>query len=689
MPLQLEDSVQYLKGVGEKRAQLYHKLGIQTVKDLLMHYPTGYIDLSHPCTIQQAPLYETCAVAATVVSKGREQRIRRGLTLIKVTVTDQAVDMVITFFNMKYSVDALRVGESYIFYGTVAGSLLRKEMRAPQIFRRDDAPSFSPVYPLTAGLSSKMIGVNVSQALSLLGEAIPEPFSPALRQMLSHEFHLSLCQKSFALQAIHFPDSDHSLALARQRLIFEELFFLSLGLAMVRGSNRREQGIAMESRPLEPFYQALPFKLTEAQLRVIRECTSDMTRSEPMNRLVQGDVGSGKTMVAAAAVYFASQNGCQSAIMAPTEILAEQHYKTLRGVLEPLGLRVALLTGSTTQKQKRLLLQELEAGEIDLVAGTHALLEDDIRFCRLGLIVTDEQHRFGVAQRLKLTQKGDNPHTMVMSATPIPRTLAYVLYGDLDISVIDQMPANRLAVESYLIDSQKRERAYGFIKKFLDQGRQAYIVCPLIEHTEGEETPLSSELTAATEYARELSRNHFAGYRVGLLHGRMKPAEKEAVMQEFKDGKLDLLVATTVVEVGVDVPNAVVMMIENAERFGLSQLHQLRGRVGRGSWQSYCILVSDNRNPETRQRLKVITSTSDGFRIAEEDLKLRGPGDFFGYRQHGLPMLKLADMLTDVQLLNIAQQAAQRLIALDPRLEQPENRLLRQAAQQMLSVAGS
>ena len=667
--------VRYLKGVGERRGALYEKLGIYTVRDLLHHYPREYIDCTSPSPIAQAPFDRPVAVRCTVVDKGREQRIRKGLSIFKVRVTDGADDMVVTFFNARFTVEALKPEVSYLFYGKVQGTLTHRQMSAPLVFPADSSAGLLGVYPLTHGLSSRMIAANVRQALGLLGNEETDLLPEALRRQFG------LYGEQRALWDIHFPPDAQALEAARRRLIFEELFTLSLALGSMKGESRAIVRRALQPVDLSPFFASLPFSPTAAQRRVIDECAADLVRTRPMHRLVQGDVGSGKTLVAAAAAYFVQQNGAQAALLAPTEILAAQHYRTLSQLLGPLGVTVCLLTGSTPAAEKRRVRAALLDGSCHLAVDTHALIEQSVAFRDLALVVTDEQHRFGVAQRTALAQKGEGAHVMVMSATPIPRTLAFVVYGDLDISVIDEMPTGRVPASTWLIAPEQRERAYAFIRRFLDQGRQAYVVCPLIEEEDPEE---ATGLQTAVEYAERM-RKIFAGHKVGLLHGRMKAAEKDAVMQQFAAGEIGLLVATTVIEVGVDVPNAVVMLIENAERFGLSQLHQLRGRIGRGGGESHCILVSQSSDIE---RLSVIRRTTDGFRIAEEDLRLRGPGDFFGTRQHGLPQLKIADALTDVRLVAQVQQAAAGLLRADPALEAPEHTALRDEVRRIVSRAG-
>lgn len=660
MALELQTDIRYLKGVGESRAALYQKLGIETVEDLLYHIPRRYIDLTRPTPLAAAVPGQKCAVRALLAAKGREQRIRRGLSLFKLTAVDGPVTLHITFFNAKYTVEALREGEEYIFYGSVTGGFYSRQMDSPQVFRPEEAGTLLPVYSLTQGLSNKMVSRQVTEALNRV-EQLPDPLEGS---GLPQQY--GLLSYSQALHAVHFPPDWQAIETGRNRMVFDELLCLSLCFARMREGRHRLHVPPMRMQPLTEYYRALPYELTGAQQRAIAEAMSDMCSGTPMNRLVQGDVGSGKTAVAAALCYFAYRNGAQSTLMAPTEILAQQHYNSLAPLLGSLGMQVALLTGSLSPKKKETLKAALAAGEIDLCIGTHALLTDDTAFANLGLVVTDEQHRFGVQQRAALRQKGRDAHVLVMSATPIPRTLAMIVYGDLEISVIDELPAGRRPIRTYLIDSTIRQRAFGYIKKHLDEGYQAYLVCPAVQ-SEDEDTAAAS-LKSAVEYAEELAHGAFGDYRVGLLHGKMRPSQKEKVMAEFAAGEIQLLVATTVVEVGVDVPNAVIMMVENAERFGLSQLHQLRGRVGRGQVQSHCILLSDTENPDTLERLRVLCGTNDGFKIAEEDLKQRGPGDFFGERQHGLPEMKIADLAADSRLLQKAREAADALTERDPTL---------------------
>ena len=677
MAISLDTSIQYLTGVGPKRAALYQKLDIHTVRDLLYYFPRSYIDLTAPCDIAAMPLFEQCAVRARVVAKSAPQYIRRGMTLFRVKVADDSGSMVITFFNAKYAMEALKYDTEYIFYGRSGGTLTRREMASPSIYPADLPNALIPVYPLTQGLSSKMVGANISQALQLLGEELDDPIPAFIRQ----EYHL--CHLQFALRNIHLPTDRESAEIARRRLIFEELLMLALSLRSVRDDTYTQTSYVCGKADLQPFFDQLPFTLTGAQQRAIDQVRQDLAKNTPMNRLVQGDVGSGKTMVAAAASYIAFQNHYMSALMAPTEILAQQHYHGLSKLLEPLGMRLGLLCGSMTAKEKRDIKERIALGMVDLVIGTHALISKDVDLPNLALVVTDEQHRFGVRQRASLSEKSNHPHTLVMSATPIPRTLALMIYGDLDVSSIDELPPNRQPVKTYVISSKIKERAYNFLKDHLDRGLQGYIVCPLVEAMET--TP--ANLQNAEEYADKLARGSFQNYRVGVLHGKMRAKDREAIMQQFASGEIQLLVSTTVIEVGVDVPNAVIMMVENAERFGLSQLHQLRGRVGRGSVQSYCILISDTQNPDTKQRLQVLHQTNDGFKVAEYDLKARGPGDFLGKRQHGLPQLKIADLSSSMDTMEQVQQAAQQIH--EHPLSAGEKALLQQRIQHILSTVGT
>ncbi len=671
-----ERDILELKGVGSKRAKLFYRLGVPTVGALLRFYPRNYEDWSHPYLISEAPLNEVCAIRVTVLFRPTEQRIRKGMTLYKVRVTDGVSDMVITYFNNPYIMTMLQAETEYVFYGKVTGNLLRREMSAPEFAAAEKCPSVYPIYRQTEGLSSKMIANAVRAAFDLLPETIRDPIPENIRK------EQELCPLRFALMNIHFPETIQDLPTARKRLVFEELLVLQLGLLRLKTRTRAESSLRLTHDASEEFFSLLPFSPTNAQRRAVREAIGDMRGKYPMSRLVQGDVGSGKTAVAAALCYCTIKCSMQAALMAPTEILAQQHYRSLEALLSPAGIQVALLTGSVTAAKRRVLLERLKSGEIQLLIGTHALLSEGVEFQNLGLVVTDEQHRFGVTQRAALASKGPHPHMLIMSATPIPRTLALMIYGDLDLSVLDELPPGRQKIDTYAINSSKRARAFRFLRKHIDAGQQCYIICPLIEDGQ-------NDMASVQTYTDDLRKRWFPNDRIAMLHGKMKPKEKEALMSDFSAGKIDILVSTTVVEVGVDVPNATVMLIENAERYGLSQLHQLRGRIGRGTEKSTCILVSDAQNEEAVSRLRVMCETSDGFRIADEDLRLRGPGDFFGARQHGLPELKIADMVNDMELLKQAQAIARAMVAEDETLSQPEHRGLRAEVNQLFGQVGA
>ena len=655
--------IRFLKGVGEKRAELLRKKGIDTVGALLRFYPRAYLDWQNITPISECHEGENVCVRAEITSPVKTANIRRGMTLYKFSAADDSGVIEVTLFNRKYLAENLREGRSYLFYGKLGYGITLRQMSSPEIMPAEYM-GIEPVYAATEGLSSKTIEKIMKNALvytDSMQDAIPD----GIRQKNG------LCDFKTALKSIHFPLERQALESAKRRLVFEELFVLQTGLLFLKRRRRALAGCMVKENLLDEFKKTLSFKLTGAQERVINECLTDMMSPRPMNRLIQGDVGSGKTAVAAALMYISAGNGFQSALMAPTELLAEQHFKTLCKITENSGIKCALLTGSLTKKQKDEVKAGLKSGEIKVAVGTHALLTDDVEFESLGLVVTDEQHRFGVGQRGRLSSKGNNPHTLVMSATPIPRTLGLIIYGDLDISIIDEYPAGRQKIATYCVDSSDNARVYNYIKKFIAEGRQAYIVCPLVDENE------ALGIKSASEYYEELSENQFKDYTVGLLHGKMKPKDKESVMRRFAAGEIQLLISTTVIEVGIDVPNAALMVIENAERFGLSQLHQLRGRIGRGEYSSACILISDVKSGDTKRRLDVIKNNTDGFKIADEDLKLRGPGDFLGSRQHGLPDMKIADIFADRETLHSAGKEAEELLRRDPMLHDAENAGLR------------
>ena len=675
----LGTDIRYIKGVGEARAKALAKLGVTDLRSLLSYFPRAYEDRRTCKKISDLIPGEMSCVCAVVAGEAKLSRIRKGLDLVKLRAVDETGALELTYFNQSYLKNTFHTGDAYVFFGRAEGTPSRPQMTNP-LFEREGTHQITgrimPIYPLTAGVSQSMLYKAIEQGLAAcvdeLSDILPEDIRLAYQ----------LCHTRFAYENIHFPTDDEALSAAHRRLAFEELFLLALGLKLLRERRTFVAGKQCQKVDLLPFFAALPFSLTGAQRRAIGDIARDLTGKRPMNRLVQGDVGSGKTMVAAAAIYMAAKAGLQCALMAPTEILAEQHYRSLAPLLEPLGIPCALLTASTKARERRALNERLRSGELSLVIGTHALLSPDVQYQNLGLVVTDEQHRFGVAQRSGLAHKGASPHTLVLSATPIPRTLALIIYGDLEVSVIDELPPGRQQVDTFAVGEKYRQRLNGFIRRQVAEGHQVFIICPLVE--ENGET--QDERKAVTAYARHLQQQVFPELRVAVLHGRMKSGEKEKVMAAFAAGESDILVSTTVVEVGVDVPNATLMVVENAERFGLSQLHQLRGRVGRGRAKSWCVLLSDSRNEETKRRLRVMTETNDGFKTAEEDLRLRGPGDFFGSRQHGLPTLKAADLSCDMRTLDEAQQAAKALLADDPGLTQPAHGPLRRRIGQLLEL---
>ena len=674
----LTDPVTLLRGVGPTRAKQFQALNIFTLGDLICHFPRGYEDRTRLLQVSQLEVDKPACFRAMVMNTPRTNHIRKGLDLTKVQVADHTGRLNLTFFNSKYAVEHLEYGKEYIFYGCLTGDYSGYGMTNP-IFEDMDSVAVTtrrvmPIYPLTAGLSNAVMLKTVRQAL-----AICDPPEEILPEEIRQRYGILGAEEAY--RVIHEPDSMEQAEAARKRMIFEEFFVFSAGLSLMRAARTEKRTAPYAQRDLSPFYQRLPFTLTGAQQRAIREITEDLGKGVPMNRLVQGDVGSGKTMVAAAAAYCAAINGCQSALMAPTEILAEQHYASLSSIFAPMGITVALLTGSMTQKEKKAVREALENGEVQIAVGTHALISESTVFRNLGLVITDEQHRFGVGQRSRLSSKGEAPHLLVMSATPIPRTLALLMYGDLDVSILDELPPGRETVDTFLVSESYRPRINAFIRKQVAQGHQCFVVCPAVEENDG------LDVKSATVWAETLQKTVFPDLRIALLHGQMKGAEKEAAMAAFARQEADVLVATTVIEVGVDVPNATLMVIEDADRFGLSQLHQLRGRVGRGKSKSYCILTTHNRNPETIQRLKALCKTTDGFQIAEEDLKLRGPGDFFGSRQSGLPTFRMADLSFDLGLLKQAQQASAQWIEEEGTQDTPEANALRSRVAVLFSRA--
>ena len=675
----LDSDIQYLKGVGPAFAKKFAKLGIHTIRDLLLHYPRRYIDYSKPYTVVSAPFDVDCCVKATVLQRDPDRRVKGGRMLSHVIASDDSGILSLSWFNAPYAAQKLEPGTEYYFEGRVGGTLTRREILHPIIRTEEQvaAVPLLPVYGATEGLPAARITRCVQTALAYVDQ-LEDPLPPALLTKYR------MPAKAEAVRAIHSPRDAADAAAARRRLIFEELYLLQLGIFLLRGHGRQATGAPMRPMDLGPFWRSLPYAPTGAQRRAAAEITADLCGETPMNRLLQGDVGSGKTLVAAAAIWFAAQNGWQSAMLAPTEILARQHAANLADRLEPFGVNVTLLVGGMKASEKRVALAAIADGRAGLVVGTHAVLTDSVVFHNLGLAIVDEQHRFGVRQRGILAGKARNPHLLVMSATPIPRTLGLLMYGDLDISVLDELPPGRKPVRTWFITGRKRRDMYGYLEKQIAAGHQVYIVCPAIEENE-----VDSGMKAVKKYYEETVCPLLPGRRIGLLHGKMKPKEKDEVMQRFKNGELDVLVSTTVIEVGVDVPNATVMVIENAERFGLSSLHQLRGRVGRGSADSCCILVSDNESEGVRSRLSFLCHTPDGFAVAKYDLETRGPGDFFGEAQHGLPTLQIADLVQDTRTLTVAQAEAKALLAVDPSLSRPEHKVLSDEVERLFSTTGA
>lgn len=665
----LSDPITMLKGVGEVRAKQLAQLNIFTLRDLICHFPRGYEDRTKLVPIEKLEPDVPACFRAMVMNTPRTSHIRKGLDLTKVQVADTTGRLNVTFFNSRFAAQQLEYGREYIFYGAVSGDFIGYSMTNPVFEAPESQPVTTrrilPIYPLTAGLTNAALLRLVQQAL-----AVCDPPEEILPDEVREKYGILPAERAYF--AIHEPNSMAEAELAKKRMIFEEFFVFSAGLALMRAARKGKKTEPYTDFDMAPFYDSLPFTLTGAQSRAVGEILEDFRWGIPMNRLVQGDVGSGKTMVAAAAAYCAARNGAQTALMAPTEILAEQHFASLSALFVPLGVSAALLTGSMTGKQKKDVRERIAAGEVQVVIGTHALLSESTRFEHLGLVITDEQHRFGVGQRSRLSAKGEDPHLLVMSATPIPRTLALILYGDLDVSILDELPPGREPVDTFLVGESYRPRINAFIRKQVAEGHQCFVVCPAVEENE------ELGIKAASVWAETLQQTVFPDLRIALLHGQMKGAEKEAAMASFARGEADVMVATTVIEVGVDVPNATLMVIEDADRFGLSQLHQLRGRVGRGKAKSYCILTTHNRNPETLQRLRALCKTTDGFKIAEEDLRLRGPGDFFGSRQSGLPAFRVADLGCDLAAMKDAQQASADWIDAYGASDTPEAKALRE-----------
>lgn len=666
----INESIQYVKGIGPKKAEKLNKLGIYTIKDLLYYFPRQFEDRSIIKKIAQLEDEEKVTVKA-LITNIESYTPKKGMTITRIDVKDDTGFAKLTFFNREYIKNTFRVGDSILAFGKVKKNGRFVELNSCELEYLSASPKnigkLVPVYPLSYGVTNKDIMNTVRMVFESKDIKIPE-YMP---EYILKKYRL--CGIEYAIKNIHFPKDKESLKIALYRLIFEELLVLQLGLFMYKGGSSDEKGILFKrNQRLDEVLKSLPFSLTRAQNRALNEIIDDMCSEKVMNRLVQGDVGSGKTVVALLALAECVFNGYQGALMAPTEILAQQHYESFTETFEDIGINVELLTGSVTKKQKEGILQRARDGEIDILIGTHALIEDNVEFKNIGLVITDEQHRFGVRQRGKLSSKGESPDILVMTATPIPRTLALILYGDLDISIIDELPPGRQPIETIAVEKKKRDKVYNsLVRREVDKGRQVYIVCPLVEESE------TLDITSATETTEEIKRDFFPDLRVGLLHGKMKPSEKDAIMTAFKNHELDILVSTTVIEVGVNVPNSTLMIIENAERFGLAQLHQLRGRVGRGKHQSYCVLIYGSNSEVCRKRMSIMEETNDGFKISEKDLEIRGPGEFFGTMQHGVPELKVANLFKHMKILKTVQQEARIIIGEDPTLDFKEYRGLK------------
>ncbi|GFI61110.1 ATP-dependent DNA helicase RecG [Clostridiales bacterium] len=678
--LEYSRGVGCLKGIGSGREKYLKKLNIETIGDLICHYPRDYEDRSRITEINDLVPDELSVILAEIKDEAKNTFFK-GMNITKARAFDESGSISLVWYNQPYVRNNIKEGNKYAFIGRLTLTKNgHREFRSPEIEKTDENGCWNggitPIYPLCAGLSQKVFRRTVAAALEE-AEGNDTEFIPF---DIRKEF--KLCSREFALKNIHMPESVECFHMARKRLVFEELFLLETALLRIKSETVADKkGIKMACADMESFFSNMPFTFTKAQNRVFNEILADMTDGRVMNRLIQGDVGSGKTAVAMAAAYMAVKNGFQAAMMAPTEVLAAQHYYGFKSIFEPLGINVMLMTGGLKAKEKREALQKVAEGEADIVIGTHAIIQKKVLFKNIGIVITDEQHRFGVRQRQELSEKGDNPHVLVMTATPIPRTLALILYGDLDISIIDSLPPGRQSIDTFAVNTGYRQRIYNFIDKEIEKGRQAYIICAMVEENE------KVEAEAALNYSKNIRNSVLGRRKIEVIHGKMKSEEKDSILKAFADGVTDILIATTVIEVGINVPNATVMVIENAERFGLAQLHQLRGRVGRGNEKSYCILVSDNKSEITRQRLKTMTATTDGFKISEMDLRLRGPGEFFGTRQHGLPNLKIANLYRDMDILKEAQRASQYLIKDDSKLIKMENMVLRNELDRLLGKA--
>ncbi len=671
----LDEKITSLKGVGKATAKSLEKLGIYTLRDMLYHFPFRNEDRSEERKIAEVKDGMSCLIKATVFSAPEVRRVRKNLAIYTMVLRDDSGFINAVWYNNKYIMKNFSVGSTYNFFGQIKVSYGKKEIITPVYEKADKALSTGrivPVYNTTSGLSQKTLQNVAKKVLDLCIPEIEETLPEYLKK------DLSLCSLKYALSNIHFPEDANAFSAARQRLIFEEFFLFNMGMRLLSGRRCSLSGVPYENTDFSPFLKNLPFEFTNAQKRVCSEIAGDLSLKSPMNRLVQGDVGSGKTAIAAASLYLTFKNGHQGVMMAPTELLARQHYSSLKEMLPDIP--ICLLSGSTKARERREITEKLKSGEIKIAVGTHALFSEDVEFSDLTLVITDEQHRFGVKQRAALAEKSNfSPHILVMTATPIPRTLALILYSDLNISIIDELPPGRIPVKTHVVDDSYRQRIYAFIKNNVDSGHQVYIVCPMVEEND------SMELKSVLEFAESLKTDIFPEIPIGIVHGKMKSVEKDNVMASFISGETKILVSTTVIEVGVNVPNATLMVVENAERFGLAQLHQLRGRVGRGKDQSFCVLFCEGKSPETKERMDIMAKTNDGFLIAQKDLALRGPGEVFGTRQHGLPEMKIGDIINDSDILNTASNYADFVLKKDPLLKDPSNLSIRKSVARMFS----
>lgn len=666
--MELKDNIETLNNIGTQRAQKLHKLNIYKVLDLLEYFPRTYNDRSNISYIKDLEIDKENTFIATIAAKGENMRINDKI-LTKIKLKDSTGTITATWYNQSYLKNNFDVGSQYLFTGKVVSRYNKLEINSPEYEKLDNKELLSggrivPVYSSTYKLSQKMLRQLIKNVVDITHNKIDE-FMPIYICK-----NYNLVSRDFAIKNIHFPTDEQSFFKSRYRLVFEEFFLLQLGVMHIKIANSKyKEGIIVNDvEEQQLLINSLPFKLTNSQFNAINEIKNDIKSGKPMNRLIQGDVGSGKTIVALLTAFLVVKNGYQVAMLAPTEILAQQHYESFKNYLNNFNINIGILTGSATKKQKNIIVEQLQNGDIDIIIGTHSLIQEDVIYKNLGLVITDEQHRFGVLQRTALSDKGKNPHILVMTATPIPRTLALILYGDLDITTINELPPNRQTIETFVLNTSYRERVYNFIKQQILEGHQIYIVCPMVDETEQ-----TKDLQSVKEYTHNLKNNIFKLFSIEYIHGKMKPKEKQEIMDKYISGEIDILVSTTVIEVGINVPNSTVMLIENCERFGLAQLHQLRGRVGRGNFKSYCILITDSKSKLTAERLKIMKKSNDGFELSQVDLNLRGPGDFFGTKQHGLPELKIANLYKDINILKAAQQAVKAVLEFDFELENEQN----------------